>query len=176
VSSHKEARWQGTAPAPGSSLPERDEDGDSWHKGTALPEREEMPTCTDAHSEEEAAMVDGGTKVQMPISRRAHSRPPSDANPCHRQRWEDEATCLRRSRCMPMHPSLSCTCLRRGEGRGQGTAPGSRNRETHISMKKGMMQIMDTEDGSRREKEKEMEMEREGSVWKEACWVVGMQP
>jgi hypothetical protein len=43
-------------------------------------------------------------------------------------------------------------------------------------MKKGMMQIMDTEDGSRREKEKEMEREREGSVWKEACWVVGMQP
>jgi len=35
-----------------------------------------MPKCTLAHSEEEPAMVDGGTKVQMPISRRAHSRPP----------------------------------------------------------------------------------------------------
>jgi hypothetical protein len=36
--------------------------------------------------------------------------------PCHRQRREDAATCLRRSRCMPpslMPPSLSCTCLRR---------------------------------------------------------------
>jgi hypothetical protein len=28
VSSHKVARWQGAAPAPGSSLPEGDRDGD----------------------------------------------------------------------------------------------------------------------------------------------------
>ena len=38
------------------------------------------------------------------------------------------------------------------------------------------MQIIKTEAGSGREKEKEMEMEREGSVWKEACGVVGMRP
>jgi hypothetical protein len=41
-----------------------------------------MPKCTLAHSEEETAMVDGGTKVKMPISRRAPSRPPSAPGGC----------------------------------------------------------------------------------------------
>jgi hypothetical protein len=34
----------------------------------------QIPTCTYTHSEEKVAMVDGGRKVQMPISRRSHSR------------------------------------------------------------------------------------------------------
>jgi len=47
-------------------------EGDHGHTRPALPIAN---VHTHTNSDEEAAMVDGGTKVQMPISRRAHSRP-----------------------------------------------------------------------------------------------------
>jgi len=74
---------------------------------TALRERDrEKPKCQRAHtqSQEEAAMVDGGTKVQMPMSRPAHSR----------QRREDMEAYLRRSRRTPRRQLLRRTCLGRG--------------------------------------------------------------
>ena len=58
-----------------------------WIKKHAPPTQQElmgkeMPMCTHTQSEERAAMVDGGTKLQMPISRRAQSWPPSEPGGC----------------------------------------------------------------------------------------------
>jgi len=50
-----------------------------WRRGSHGGWRHEGADANkaDTQSGEEAAMVDGGMKVQMPISRRAHSPPPS---------------------------------------------------------------------------------------------------
>ena len=129
-----------------------------------------MPTCTHTQSEEKAAMVDAGTKVQIPISRRAHSRPPSAPErygslPAP-QSTHTEAPAA--AAYVPAPQSMHASELdapvaelyvpaevrpsdqsQGGKAQPQGHARGSwlrgsRNREINVSINKG---IMDTQDG-----------------------------